>query len=227
MTEPPEPRPPLAKPVQRRYGPPRAAREVDTTARLRLVGPFVIGFGAGFIWAPYLGIPWIILGPAVGALVTGIVHLFVNLAARTVSEGAFAASGTTTPHKREYSYAESLAVRGQYQEAIDAYEVLLSEMPGDPEPYLRIARLYRDRLGDADRALQWFKRARADARMERGLEMAVTQEVAEYLLHRSGDPRRAIPELARIVDRFPGTPAADWARAQMAQLRLRPTPTDL
>ncbi len=34
-----------------------------------------------------------------------------------------------------------------------------------------------------------------------------------------GQPRRAIPELARLIDTFPDDPAAAWAKSELLRIR--------
>ena len=128
-------------------------------------------------------------------------------------------SGRTNPEKRDYSYAQSLAARGAYHEAIRAYDNAVLEFDEDPEPYIRIGRLYRDGLGDFDAAVRWLKRARSDAIIDPGRELVVTQELIELYRDKLGTPSQAIPELARIVERFGEHPVAAAARNELKALR--------
>jgi hypothetical protein len=105
-----------------------------------------------------------------------------------------------------------------YDDAISAYEAAIAEAPKDPEPYLRIARLYKKELGKLDDAAFWFRRVRRDAEMSRGQELAASRELVELYLV-SDDRRRAIPELARIAERFADTPAREWATGLLEELR--------
>jgi|TARA_B110000263_G_scaffold241181_1_gene245154 hypothetical protein len=60
----------------------------------------------------------------------------------------YAPSGNSTPRKKEYSYAESLGMRGEYEDAVSAYElIILEEDVLDPTPYLRIARIAEETAG--------------------------------------------------------------------------------
>lgn len=200
---------------------PRRLKDVDSAARARTFKMLlysVPGGVAGAMGGAFAGI---------GALPGFIVgFLFVFLVTRGTAEGAGTAagaiyhpSGRSAPVKREYSYAESLAARGRYEEAITAYEVGVSEFPEDPEPYMRIARLKRDRLGEFEDAVFWFKRARNDSEISEGQELLVTQEMIEVYRDKLDAPTRAIPELARLIDRFPDDQAADWARDEMGKLK--------
>lgn len=196
-------------------------KDVDSAARvltLKALTYSVAGGAAGAMGSTVAG-----LGPVPGFIVG---FLIVFLVTKGLSEGAggvagkiYHPSGRSTPGKHEYSYPESLAARGLYEEAVTAYEAAVSEFPEDPEPYIRIARLKRDKLSEFEEAVFWFKRARADSKIAAGQELLVTQEMIEIYRDKQGTPTRAIPELARMIDRFPNDQVADWARGELARLK--------
>jgi len=196
-------------------------KDVDSTARMRTLNTLAYSVPGGVAGA--LGSWFGGYGPVPGFVVG---YLVVFLVTRFFSEGSgktagtiYHPSGKSTPKKHEYSYAESLAARGRYEEATVAYEVAVSEFPEDPEPYLRIARLYRDKLESFEEAVFWFKRARNDSAIPRGQELLATQEIIEIYRDKLNTPKRAIPELARILDRFPEDQTADWARGELTRLK--------
>ena len=196
-------------------------KDVDSTARMRTLNMLAYSFPGGVAGA--LGSWFGGFGPLPGFIVG---YLVVFLVTKTISESSGKAAGTiyhpsgrSTPVKHEYSYAESLAARGRYEEATVAYEAAVSEFPEDPEPYLRIARLYRDKLDSFEQAVFWFKRARNDSAISKGQELLATQEIVEIYRDKLNSPKRAIPELARILDRFPEHQSADWARGELERLK--------
>jgi hypothetical protein len=83
---------------------------------------------------------------------------------------------------------ESYAARGHYDEAIAAFEQALAEDSADPTPYLRIARIKRDRLGDDAGAAAWFKRALTESDMSAGVTSLTLKEVVELYAVRMGHP---------------------------------------
>ena len=92
--------------------------------------------------------------------------LFVGSLTLMVAGGAGASakmlipSGSSTPHEKEYSYAESLVMRGMYEDAVSAFELaVVDEKSTDPTPFLRIARIYRDHLERYEDAARWLNRA--------------------------------------------------------------------
>ena len=170
------------------------------------------GLLGGLLGHPFLGL---ILGPA-------LIYGFVSLVAHSAGKGAgvlYMPSGSTTPRKKEYSRAKALEIRGEYLEAIRAYEVAILEAPEVGEPYLLIARLFRDELKELDLAVHWFKRAHREADLSRGEAIRSHREVAEIFLHVRREPRRAMPELARLAEDFRDTPDGKWAAAELAELK--------
>jgi tetratricopeptide (TPR) repeat protein len=206
-------------------------RNVDTaqqvfdikTATYAVVGA-LLGAAGGLYFARTreAPVPVIILATIVGG-VAGFCMVFFS--ARTLAHASgsalgqiYSPSGSSNPIKREYSKPQALEARGHYDEAILAYEVFCINFPDEPEPFIRIGRLLRDHLQRYDEAVSWLRKARS-AKMPQALELLVTQEIFEIYTHRLGQPQRAIPELARLTERFPGTDTARWAEEQLQRLR--------
>ena len=200
---------------------PKSARDIDAARRARiltaaswsLAGGVIGGLGGWFIGVGAL------VGFIVGYVVTFLISAVIVESVGGVAEAIISPSGKSTPVIREYSYPESLAIRGRYEDAIDAYQVCCSDYPEDPEPYVRIGRIYRDNLSQYDEALLWFKRARSEATVNRGIELLITQEIIEIYTMRLNTPERAIPELARLAEKYAGDPAGDSAKQELNRLR--------
>lgn len=209
-------------PPKRAYGESRFKRKtIDAAERAYLIKMLSFSLPGGAIGALAGG--FIGIGALPGFLV-GFLSVFLLVRLLVTGSGRVAGtiyhpSGKSTPHKREYSYAQSLAARGEFEKAITAYELCVADYPEDPEPYLHIARLYRDELERYDDAVAWFKRTRTHAQMEPGHELLATQEIIEIYTQRLREPRKAIPELARLCEQFPGTPAAQSAQLELRELR--------
>lgn len=168
-----------------------------------------------------------LLGGPVGAVtgfltITALVYVVATWAvgrAQAMTQTIYNPSGGSTPYKPQYSYAASLAIRGRYTEAAAAYELHAIENPAEPEPYLQLARLYRDKLQQYEDALTWFRRVRTDATLGPGQELYVIQEIIDLYIQKLKTPRKAIPELTLVCQRFPATPAARAAERQLAEMR--------
>jgi tetratricopeptide (TPR) repeat protein len=196
-------------------------REVDAAARAQrlqilgwsLAAGIPIGGGLGFLVGhPILGV---LLGPA-------LVYAGVGFVVRMAGKGAgtvYMPSGSSTPRKMEYSRAKALEIRGQHMEAVKAYEVAILESPETAEPYLCIARLFRDNLKELDLAIHWFRRAQREATLSTGEAIRTHRELAEVFLHHRREPRRAAPELAKLAEGYPGTLDGEWAARELAAIK--------
>jgi tetratricopeptide (TPR) repeat protein len=221
------------KPIHRRYGPrpPRKLKDVDASERATKIKAFtwalvvtIIALAASSMAGSIAGASGgVMILLRIGAIGAGVAVYYMTLASGRgmgrVFQQIYHPSGRTTPEKREYSYAQSLEARGAYREAIHAYENAVLQFGQDPEPYIRIARIYRDQLKAFHEAAQWLRRARSDADIDAGRELVVTQELVELYRDKLDAPNRAIPELARIVERFGEHPAAAAARKELDALR--------
>jgi tetratricopeptide (TPR) repeat protein len=196
-------------------------RDVDAVGRARnfkalgfaLYGGVPLGLAAGSMMGhPFLGL---LLGPA-------LIWTFAMVVAAIAGRGAgvlYMPSGSSTPRRREYSAAEALAVRGEFEGAILAYQAAIQEVPGDGEAYLRIARIYRDGMKKPEEALLWFRRAVTEAQLPKGQEILTRREMAEFLIHDLQEPRRAAPELARLAEAYPSTTDGKWAKEELARIK--------
>lgn len=209
---------------------PRAAlaRDVDGVARAHrlktasfaVFGGGVLGVVPGILFWAFAGSS--ILYVPVGAL-AGFLFVYLLVGGISGSAGALTnrlhnPSGTI-PYQQQYSHAQSLAVRGRYREALDAYELCVVQNPGEPEPYLRIARMLRDEMKEPEEAARWFRKVRTAIELPRGQELLVFRELIEIYRNRLADPARAAPELARMAERFAGTPDGEWAAAELTEVK--------
>jgi hypothetical protein len=83
---------------------------------------------------------------------------------------------------------------------------------------LRLARLYRDRLGDPELAANWFRSAR-DTAIDPASELMALRELVDLFEKRLASPGRALPDLARYVELGTDATGAEWASRELARLR--------
>jgi len=198
---------------------------VDRAIRTRAIFVGILGFGvcgaSGVRVAATYGLPiWTVPLFALGGAFVGVGGLlaFVHGSGR-VAQQLYAPSGASTPRKAEYSYAESLAVRGDHEGAVNAYELCVSENPADPTPYLCIARIYRDGLKQFTDAERWFKRMPREATVDRGMDVLARRELIELYRVKMGAPTRAAPVLARMAEEYEGSPEGSWAAQELAEVK--------
>jgi hypothetical protein len=181
-------------------------------------------FGAPLGWLLQMRGPWLLLfvglcmwamGVFFRRLMTTVVDGTANLFLRMVWP-----SGDSTPYEKTYSAEQAKAARGDIDGALKGYRVAMRQNPGDPEPRFRVAELlFR---GDyPDKAIAFFKEGRDLAGDNRGRELYATQRLIDLYLGPLGDDVRALVELRRLVERFPGTKEA--AAARNVLLRMKAT----
>lgn len=224
---------PLERPPSRRkFSEPTPSRlqDSDASARVRRLRAFVwalpgafIGFLGGFYVAVQLGGPGAAFYPLVGGAAAGaITYLAVMLisdAAGSAAAVIYNPSGSSVPYERQHSYAASLAARGQHEDAVLAYELIVAEHPGEPEPYLRLARLLRDEMGRYEDAARWFRRARTETVLPPAREVLVSRELIELYRDWLDAPLKAAPELARLAEMHGDTPDGEWAARELAGVK--------
>ena len=147
-------------------------------------------------------------------LVMPLVQLLSGRAARVVYDPR----GAGVPSRSGYSAAESLAVRGRFEDAINAFELAARDEPEDPQPWLRIARIERSDLKRPQRAIEAMRAARARVPEDSQSAMMIAKEIAETYMRDLNDPQRAMPELARLAAAFPDSPTGAWAKKTLAEL---------
>jgi predicted lipid-binding transport protein (Tim44 family) len=122
-----------------------------------------------------------LLGATMGAVAAvAAVYVISGVLSGWSARGARAVllpSGRSTPSRHEFSQAEAAIMRRRYAEAAVLLEAASMDDPGNPEAYLRLARLHRDHLDDPWRAHAWFQHARATGRLTPGERRRVEDEV--------------------------------------------------
>jgi tetratricopeptide (TPR) repeat protein len=184
-----------------------------TAAYAIIVGVVIAGLGVAVA-----GLLGLVIGIASGVFVY-FGTLYLAERSGRVAASLYHSSGSSTPAKREYSFADSLVARGMYAEAARQYAQHASEHPDDAEPRIRRARVLRDHLGDYEEAFTEYKQILRMPALPPETQLAVLREQAELCTHRIRDPRRALPYLARIGEKFGGTPTAAWARQELADIK--------
>ncbi len=215
-------------PIRRSYGPGGGQRDVDafeTVARIRILGWSLVGAFLGGLLGVFLtvqgdgGVAIMLLTTFIGWVSAYVGPILIMRVSGRAGAIFYAPSGRSTPHKREYSQAEAYAARAQYPEAVAAFEEAIAADGSDPTPYLRVARLQRDKLGNADASATWFRRALAESEMNSGLRLLTCKELLELYEVRMGKPERATPFLARISEERPEMSDGKWAAGELGRIK--------
>lgn len=201
--------------------------DADDTLRIsaivRSIAMGVVFSVVGFILGRLLGygfVGMLLVGLALGIGGGTVVYKITT----AVSDGAGAAllsivqpSGTSTPYARQFSDAEAMAARGDFVGAMAAYRIEMDRHPTNVALRLQAAEVLV-RANDHRSAEQLFVEAR---RLTTGFseELYATQRLIDLRLGPLAEPERALPELRRIVDRFPNSAEARGARDAIARIK--------
>jgi len=132
--------------------------------------------------------------------------------------------GSTTPYREQFSYQQSLVMRGRLDEALESFEAVISEQPHAVDARIKAAELYANEKRNYQRALELFRDAQRLPSVTPGEDVYVTNRIVDLLTGPLDAPGRALVELRRLIERRPGSPAADNARVALATLKARLNP---
>lgn len=117
---------------------------------------------------------------------------------------------------KSYDIGEKLTIEGRYTEAAVEYERAIEEDPEDVNPRMLIADVYC-RTAQYDLAVQALDEAlQLDLSAEKWCHVA--NRLADVFAQKKGEPQKAAAVLNRIVEKFPRTEFARYARERIARL---------
>jgi tetratricopeptide (TPR) repeat protein len=167
----------------------------------------------GFMW-------WTIpVGLAAGAT-TGALGLFVALSVGNTWKHLMM-DGSATPYIEQYSAEQALVMQGKLDEALASFESVIKERPESIEARIRAAELYARDKGNHHRAAELFREAQRIPTIAQGQDVYVAHRLVDLFTGPLNEPRRALVELRRLIERYPGSAAADRARDALATLKAR------
>jgi hypothetical protein len=131
----------------------------------------------------------------------------------------FLVDGTSTPYVEQYSYQQSLVMQGRVDDALASFEAIIAEQPAAIDPRLRAAELYDREKRNVVRAAELFREVQRIDGVSAGQFIYVTNRLVDLYTGPLAQPGKALVELRRLIDRHPGTAAADHARTALARLK--------
>ena len=167
------------------------------------------------------------LGGVIVAAIAGVIPYGTSMMLAEGAGGAWhrlMASGASTPYEEQFSYQDSLVIRGQVDDALASYEAIIAERPNMIPARLRAAALYASRGGNPQRAAELLREARLVPGISARDDIAAANRLIDLLMGPLGEPGRAMVELRRLMDRHPGTDAAVRAKRTLAELKEQITP---
>ena len=184
------------------------------------LGMLVFGVTTGTLMTQ-IGFHWweLPVGAGVGA-VCGSVGWFVS---DVIGNGwkQIAVDGSSTPYERQFSYEQSLVMKGRVDDALASFEAVIATEPELIVPRIKAAELYVREKNDAQRAAELFRDALRSPTITGGENVYVTNRLVDLYIGPLNDPGRALVELRRLIETRPGTDAAEHARRSLADLKAR------
>jgi hypothetical protein len=178
---------------------------------------FILTFGVtsmhGVSWKTFAG------SLGAGILTGGLGPLLGFLASRGATHIVF--GGSTTPYIPQHSYQDSLIQQGRVAEALESFEALIAEQPAAADVRIRAAELYAKNESSIKRAAELFREIQQIEGVSVGNDVYATNRLVDLFIGPLGNPSRALVELRRLIDRYPGTSAAAQARQALAILKAR------
>lgn len=130
-------------------------------------------------------------------------------------------TGESTPYEEQFSFEESLAARGDVPAALEAFERVIAERPGAVAPRMRAAELYASRGANPHRAAELFREIRAIPGVAGRDAVYACSRLVDLYDGALDEPGRALVELRRIIELYPGTPVAAHARDALPRMKTR------
>lgn len=133
----------------------------------------------------------------------------------------FMVDGASTPYVEQYSYQQALVMKGQIDEALESFEAVIVEKPEAIDPRIKAAELYvRERQNHA-RAAELFREVQRIPAVNVGQFVYATNRLVDLYTGPLGEPGKALVELRKLIDRYPGSAAAENAKGALAALKAR------
>ena len=130
-------------------------------------------------------------------------------------------SGKSTPYEETYSYEQSLVMQGNVAAALESFEGHIAAGAAQVSPRRKAAELYAGEGANPRRAAELFREIQRIPTVSAGDDIHASNRLADLYLGPLAEPGRALVELRRIIDRYPGSTQAAHARTHMMDLKRR------
>lgn len=203
----------------------------DATLRLRAIVFGVMGFLVMLlIWGlvarqqelhGWKAFAVTVLGAAASGYVMYRVPLGFAGSVGAVAKAVTLPSGSSTPYEEQFSYQETMVARGDIAGALESYEAIIGERPGAVAPRQRAAELYARGARDPQRAAELFREIRDLAEATPRDRRYASSRLVDLYDGPLADAGRAVVELRRLIEHWPGSVEANHARDALPRLKAR------
>ena len=159
-------------------------------------------------------------GVILGGIAWGINYALLSTGERFATQ-VYAPSGGTNPYTPTFSHIDALEIRGDLDGAAAAWKESCAEYPGNALAWVKAGDFHLRSRQDPAAALQHYRHVRDMPEANPQLIRYASQKLVDIYLGPLADEGRAMVELRRLIDRFPGTHESDEARAALARLKAQ------
>jgi hypothetical protein len=162
-------------------------------------------------------------GLVLGGIVWAVSYSVQRASGRFATQ-FYAPGGGSTAYTPTFSHIEALEVRGDLESAAVAWAEACAEHPVNAIVWVKSADFHLRLLKDPAAAFERYRYVRDLPGVKSDLARYVSQKIVDLLLGPLDDEGRALGELRRLIERFPGTREADEARAALARIKAARPP---
>jgi hypothetical protein len=176
--------------------------------------------GAGFIWG-LIATGSVVTGIGLGVLLAGvgtIVYYVVTVGtAKLVAHSVF--PDTRGQAGVGYSHIDALEAKGDIAGALAAWEAVIAADPNAVAARMHAADLYAKKSDDQRRAASLFKEIQTHTKASAEVQRYASQRLIDLYFGTLNDEGRARVEMRRLVERWPTTTEAKFAREALKRLK--------
>ena len=129
------------------------------------------------------------------------------------------AGGSSTPYEDQFSREQALIMKRDYAGALQLFEQRIIDSPNEPRVRIAAADLYATHGANPGRASELYREVQRIPEVGSGHDIYVTNKLADLYLGALKQPGRALVEFRRLIDRYPGSTAAEHAKTAIANLK--------
>jgi tetratricopeptide (TPR) repeat protein len=129
-------------------------------------------------------------------------------------------SGSSTPSVNQHSNIQAMVARGEYRKAADAFRAVIESDAADVVACEQLGQVALRELKDYELAVFAYREAEkrsGEPRRRAGYALLVAGIYRDNV----GNAGRAIVELRRVIERYPGIPNVEALRAELEELKAR------
>jgi hypothetical protein len=183
-----------------------------------VIGGFFVGLLQAKDYLPDGTLVWLLGTALMGLAAWGINYALLSGSGRAAT-AVYVPSGDTTAYVPTFSHIEALEIRGDLDGAAAAWASARAEHATNALVVVKSADFELRLRKDPAAALALYRAARDVPGASRELLRYAQAKIVDLHLGPLADEGRAMVELRRLIERFPGTIEAEEARAALARIK--------